>query len=126
MRSETGGVFYVRVMNWKKTGQRDHMKEEDDAYSIVLMRVSARTQEMANVEETSNPEAQVSVPVLAAMLHAPTVTLTMTLLVNHAKRPEKFNDLNFKRRQHKMLFHLTTPNLARFLTGDADRFEEEF
>ncbi|KAK3003471.1 hypothetical protein RJ639_019380 [Escallonia herrerae] len=35
------------------------------------------------------------------------------------ERPEKFNGKDFKRRQHKILFYLTTLNLARFLQEDA-------
>ena len=38
--------------------------------------------------------------------------------VHHGKKPEKFNGLNFKRWQQKMLFYLTTLNLARFLTEE--------
>ncbi|KAD2393513.1 hypothetical protein E3N88_40490 [Mikania micrantha] len=37
-------------------------------------------------------------------------------VANHAERPEKFSGLDFKRWQQKMLFYLTTLNLARFLT----------
>ena len=36
--------------------------------------------------------------------------------VNHADKPEKFNGLNFKRWQQKMLFYLTTLNLASYLS----------
>ncbi|KAL5575820.1 hypothetical protein UlMin_017519 [Ulmus minor] len=39
--------------------------------------------------------------------------------VNHGEKPEKFSGLNFKRWQQKMLFYLTTLNLARFLTENA-------
>ncbi|PKI41844.1 hypothetical protein CRG98_037768 [Punica granatum] len=39
--------------------------------------------------------------------------------VNHVEKPEKFNGLNFKRWQQKMLFYLTTLNLTRFLTENA-------
>ena len=38
---------------------------------------------------------------------------------------EKFNGLNFKRWQHKMLFYLTTLNLTSFLTEDAPKFKED-
>ncbi|KAJ0519959.1 putative RNA-directed DNA polymerase [Helianthus annuus] len=37
-------------------------------------------------------------------------------VANHAEKPEKFTGLNFNRWQQKMLFYLTTLNLARFLT----------
>ncbi|KAK1419831.1 hypothetical protein QVD17_29199 [Tagetes erecta] len=39
-----------------------------------------------------------------------------TTVANHAEKPEKFSGLHFKRWQQKMLFYLTTLNLARFLT----------
>ena len=55
---------------------------------------------MANVGESSNPGAQVPIPVSAAQVPTPAVTVP----VNHAEKPEKFNGLNFKRWQQKMLF----------------------
>ena len=67
---------------------------------------------MANVGESSNPGAQVPTP-------------SVTVPVNHAEKPEKLNGLNFKRWQHKMLFYLTTLNLARFLTEDPPQVNEE-
>ncbi|KAL6326062.1 hypothetical protein AAG906_000937 [Vitis piasezkii] len=39
--------------------------------------------------------------------------------------PHKFSGLNFKRWQQKMLFYLTTLNLARFLTEDAPKLKED-
>ena len=48
----------------------------------------------------------------------------MTMPVNNAEKPEKFSGLNFKRWQQKMLFYLTTLNLARFLTEEAPRKPE--
>ncbi|GJV61678.1 hypothetical protein Tco_0870817 [Tanacetum coccineum] len=44
-------------------------------------------------------------------------------IVNHAKKPEKFNGQNFKRWQQKMFFYLTTLNLARFLKETAPEVE---
>ena len=41
------------------------------------------------------------------------------VLVNHGEKPEKFNGVDFKRWQQKILFYLTTLNLARFLNEDA-------
>ncbi|RXI09640.1 hypothetical protein DVH24_021319 [Malus domestica] len=38
---------------------------------------------------------------------------------NHGEKPEKFNGIDFKRWQQKMLFYLTNMNLAKFLTEDA-------
>ncbi|KAL2517369.1 Uncharacterized protein Adt_13616 [Abeliophyllum distichum] len=48
----------------------------------------------------------------------------VTVLVNHGEKLEKFNGLNFKRWQQKMLFYLTTLNLARFLTEDAPKLKQ--
>ena len=45
-------------------------------------------------------------------------------VANHAEKPEKFSDLNFKRWQQKMLFYLTTLNLARFLTESPPQLAE--
>ena len=53
---------------------------------------------MANVGESSNPGAQVPIPVSTAQVPTPAVTVP----VNHAEKPEKFNGLNFKRWQQKM------------------------
>ncbi|XXG55184.1 hypothetical protein AAC387_Pa03g2908 [Persea americana] len=41
------------------------------------------------------------------------------VMVNHGEKPEKFNGTEFKRWQQKMLFYLTTLNLARFLHEEA-------
>ncbi|KAK9052683.1 hypothetical protein SSX86_029313 [Deinandra increscens subsp. villosa] len=46
-------------------------------------------------------------------------------VANHAEKPEKFSGLNFKRWQQKMLFYLTTLNLARFLTESPPEVAEE-
>jgi hypothetical protein len=43
----------------------------------------------------------------------------------HGEKPEKFNGLHFKRWQQKMLFYLTTLNLAQFLTETAPELTEE-
>ena len=42
-----------------------------------------------------NPGAQVPIPVSATQVPTPAVTVP----VNHAEKPEKFNGLNFKRWQ---------------------------
>ena len=75
---------------------------------------------MANVEESSNSRVHVPTPVSATKVSTPAVTVP----VNHAEKPEKFNGLNFKRWQQKMLFYLTTLNLARFLTEDPPKVNE--
>ena len=55
----------------------------------------------------------------------PPPTHAMTLMtVSHGEKPEKFNGIEFKRWQQKMLFYLTTLNLARFLQEDAPALKE--
>ena len=63
------------------------------------------------VTATTEIVAQGSVPVVKL----PTTMPTTAIPVHHSEKPEKFNGLNFKRLQQKMLFYLTTLNLARFL-----------
>ncbi|CAI9769382.1 unnamed protein product [Fraxinus pennsylvanica] len=48
----------------------------------------------------------------------------VTIPVNHGEKSDKFIGLNFKRWQQKMLFYLTTLNLARFLTESALKLKE--
>ncbi|XXG47919.1 hypothetical protein AAC387_Pa02g2483 [Persea americana] len=52
----------------------------------------------------------------------PTLALVM---VNHGGKPEKFNGIDFKRWQQKMLFYLPTLNLAQFLHQDAPALKED-
>ena len=55
----------------------------------------------------------------------PPPTPVMALMtVNHGEKPEKFNGTDFKRWQQKMLFYLTTLNLARFFQEDAPALKE--
>ncbi|XP_048133213.1 uncharacterized protein LOC115733258 [Rhodamnia argentea] len=49
---------------------------------------------------------------------------SVTPIPNHGKSPEKFNGSDFKRWQQKMLFYLTTLNLARFPNKDAPKLDE--
>ena len=65
---------------------------------------------------------QVSIPTVAQVPVMPTV---VPIFVSHGEKPEKFNGLNFKRWQHKMLFYPTTLNLARFLTEEAHKLKED-
>ena len=46
------------------------------------------------------------------------------MTVSHGEKPKKFNKTEFKRWQQKMLFYLTTLNLARFLQEDAPALKE--
>ncbi|XP_071741444.1 uncharacterized protein [Rutidosis leptorrhynchoides] len=48
-----------------------------------------------------------------------TVAPPPNAVVSHAEKPEKFTGVDFKRWQQKMLFYLTTLNLARVLTETA-------
>ena len=71
------------------------------------------------------------VPTASAHVVTPTVAqalvlpITVPIFVSLGEKPEKFNGLNFKRWQQKMLFNLTTLNLARFLTEEASKLKED-
>ena len=55
----------------------------------------------------------------------PPPTPVMALMtVSHGDKPKKFNGTEFKRWQQKMLFYLTTLNLARLLQEDAPTLKE--
>ena len=49
----------------------------------------------------------------------PLAPVMAPMTVSHGEKPEKFNGTEFKRWQQKMLFYLTTLNLAHFLQEDA-------
>ena len=55
---------------------------------------------------------------------APPTLVMASMTVSHGKKPKKFNGTEFKRCQQKMLFYLTTLNLARFLQEDALALKE--
>ena len=54
----------------------------------------------------------------------PLTPIMVPMTVSHGEKPEKFNGTKFKRWQQKMLFYLTTLNLARFLQEDAPALKE--
>nr|GEY87728.1 Pol polyprotein [Tanacetum cinerariifolium] len=53
----------------------------------------------------------------------PTGAPVTNTVANHAKRLEKFNGQNFKRKQQNMFFYLTTLGLARFLKETVPQVE---
>ncbi|XP_074570564.1 uncharacterized protein LOC141827228 [Curcuma longa] len=69
------------------------------------------------VAEPTTQQVQVTTPTV------PTVPIG-SVPINHAEKPEKFMGMNFKRWQQKMLFYLTTLNLARFLTEEPPKVPE--
>ena len=60
---------------------------------------------------------QVATPTVVAQ--APLVHTFGPVSISPREKHKKFNGLNFKRWQQKMIFYLTTLNLARHLTKDA-------
>ena len=54
----------------------------------------------------------------------PPTPVMASMTVSHGEKLEKFNGTEFKRWQRKMLFYLTTLNLARFLQEDAPALKE--
>ncbi|KAL2466528.1 Retrovirus-related Pol polyprotein from transposon TNT 1-94 [Abeliophyllum distichum] len=84
--------------------------------------VATENQTVATMKSPSVNQTVAQVPSFAAtQTVAPTGHVTVP--VNHGEKPEKFNGLNFKRWQQKMLFYLTTLNLARFLTEDVPKLK---
>ncbi|KAL2466738.1 Uncharacterized protein Adt_42589 [Abeliophyllum distichum] len=85
--------------------------------------VATENQTVANVLSPSVNHTVAQVPSFdATQTVAPTGHVTVP--VNHGEKPKKFNGLNFKRWQQKMLFYLITLNLARFLTEDAPKLKQ--
>ena len=72
------------------------------------------------VVATTEIVAQGSVPVVKL----PTTMPTTAIPIHHSEKPEKFNGLNFKKWQQKMLFYLMTLNLTRFLTEEPPKLSE--
>ena len=66
--------------------------------------------------------AHVATPTVAQVPMLPT---TMPISISLGEKPKKFSGVNFKRWQQKMLFYLTTLNLARFLTEEAPKLKED-
>ena len=54
----------------------------------------------------------------------PPMPVMAPMTVSHGEKLKKFNGTKFKRSQQKMLFYLTTLNLARFLQEDAPALKE--
>ena len=54
----------------------------------------------------------------------PSTPVMEPMTMSHGEKLEKFNGIEFKRWQQKMLFYLTTLNLARFLQEDAPTLKE--
>ena len=54
----------------------------------------------------------------------PPTPVIAPMIVRHGEKPEKFNGIDFKRWQQKMLFYLTTLNLAHFLREEALALKE--
>ena len=79
---------------------------------------------MYSGSDTIIPTAFVHVAT-STVAQAPVLPTTMPISVSPGEKPEKFNGLNFKRWQQKMLFYLTTLNLARFLTEEAPNLKED-
>ncbi|XP_068314976.1 uncharacterized protein [Pyrus communis] len=65
------------------------------------------------MDDTSNSSSKLGSTSVASVV--PVVIPSST---NHGEKPEKFNGTDFKRWQQKMLFYLTTLNLAKFPTED--------
>ena len=72
------------------------------------------------VTVTTETVAQRSIPIVKLSATVPAATVS----IHHCEKLKKFNELNFKRWQQKMLFYLTTLNLTRFLTEEPLKLSE--
>ena len=54
----------------------------------------------------------------------PIMPVMAPMSVSHGEKSEKFNGIEFKRWQQKMLLYLTTLNLSRFLQEDSPALKE--
>ncbi|KAL2474477.1 Uncharacterized protein Adt_35213 [Abeliophyllum distichum] len=85
--------------------------------------VVAENQTVATVPSLSVNQIMAQVPSFAvSQTMAPTGHVNVP--VNNGEKSERFNGLNFKRWQQKILFYLTTLNLMRFLTEDAPKLKQ--
>ncbi|KAL2541555.1 Uncharacterized protein Adt_02533 [Abeliophyllum distichum] len=85
--------------------------------------VAIENQTVATVPSPSMNQTMAQVPSFAlTQTVAPTGHVTVP--INYREKLEKFNGLNFKRWQQKMLFYLTTLNLTRFLIEDAPKLTQ--
>ncbi|KAL2506121.1 Uncharacterized protein Adt_21742 [Abeliophyllum distichum] len=82
--------------------------------------------ENQNVATVLSPSMNQTVAQVPSFVVTQTIAPTghVSVPVNHGEKLEKFNGLNFKRWQQKVLFYLTTLNLARFLTEDAPKLKQ--
>ena len=74
-----------------------------------------------SINVVSIASAQVATPIAAQVL---VMHIVVSISISPGEKPEKFNKLNFKRYQYKMLFYLITLNLARFLTKKPPKLKE--
>ncbi|GMP25276.1 hypothetical protein CsSME_00002222 [Camellia sinensis var. sinensis] len=76
--------------------------------------------------ETVNSAGNTNPTSVSVIFPTPMVTsLPTTIPVNHNEKSKKFNGTKFKRWQQKMLFYLTTLNLARFVKENAPALSED-
>ena len=71
--------------------------------------------------DNTNVGENTTVPMMATPNVVPKPT---PVIAGHGEKPEKFNGSDFKRWQQKMLFYLTTLNLAAYLREDIPSLEE--
>ena len=68
---------------------------------------------MSNENENANATDSTSANIMTPII-APVLTVVTLASVNHGENLEKFNGINFKIWQQKMLFYMTTLKLARY------------
>ncbi|XP_058219546.1 uncharacterized protein LOC131330068 [Rhododendron vialii] len=91
-------MYYSAIDGWKTTG-------------------TGKEKETGNV--SGNGSGGVAIPIHAPIPGIPSVPMS------HVERPGKFVGVDFKRWQQKMLFYLTTLNLAKWLVEEAPVIAED-
>ncbi|KAL7181313.1 hypothetical protein ACSBR1_040235 [Camellia fascicularis] len=75
--------------------------------------------------KTTQTNVQTSVVMGTATTISLTPPIIVTIPVNYGKKPKMFLGTDCKRWQQKMLFYLTTLNLAHFLHKDAPTLKDD-
>ncbi|KAD3336335.1 hypothetical protein E3N88_31854 [Mikania micrantha] len=102
---------------WRVENLIDLIEVTTNFGSIVWMIDSHLVFNREFLDEIDGKTVMTTIPAQTSTPMGPLVgTQAAQTVANHAERPEKFAGLDFKRWQQKMLFYLTTLNLARFQT----------
>ncbi|KAK3039107.1 hypothetical protein RJ639_028853 [Escallonia herrerae] len=103
-----------------------HIEEIKPSYLLIRLSLELRVGPLGDITMATSETILESGPVhpSGGTVYATPYVAPAHGSVGLGERPEKFNGKDFKRWQQKMLFYLTTLNLARFLQEDAPDLDE--